>query len=50
MLKFALIDDDSKLLKDLLKMLESIFIKHDFDAEIVFHSTKINALLNYIKN
>ena len=50
MLKFALIDDDSKLLKDLYKMLESIFIKHDFDAEIVFHSTKINALLNYIKN
>ena len=50
MLKFALIDDDSKLLKGLYKMLESIFIKHDFDAEIVFHSTKINALLNYIKN
>ena len=50
MLNFALIEDDYKLLKDLYKKLESIFIKYDFDAEIVFQSTNINKLLNYVKN
>ena len=50
MLKFALIDDDKKLLIDFYKMLESIFIKHDLDAKIVFHSTNVVALLDYVKD
>ena len=50
MLNFALIEDDKKLLNDFYKMLESIFIKHNLDAEVVFHSTNISALLNYVKN
>lgn len=50
MLKFALIDDDKKLLNDFYKMLDKIFIKHDLDAKIVFHSTNVTSLLNYVKN
>ena len=50
MIKFAMIEDDKNLLNDLYKILESIFMKYDFDAEIVFYSTDVNELLNYIKN
>ena len=49
MLKFAVIDDDQKLLTDFYKMLKSIFIKHDLDAKVVFYSTNVVALLNYVK-
>ena len=49
MLKFALIDDDKKLLIDFYKMLKSIFIKHDLDAKVVFYSTNVVALLDYVK-
>lgn len=45
-----MIEDDKNLLNDLYKILESIFMKYDFDAEIVFYSTDVNELLNYIKN
>ena len=50
MLKFALIDDDKKLLIDFYKMLKSIFIKHDLDAKVVFYSTNVVALLDYVKD
>ena len=50
MLNFAIIEDDKKLLKDLYKMLESIFIKHDLDAEIGLYSSNVNALLKYVQN
>ena len=50
MLKFALIDDDRKILNDFYKMLDKIFIKHDLDAKIVFHSTNVVALLDYVKD
>ena len=48
MLSFALIEDDEKLLKDLSHILESIFMKHDLDAEVVFCTTKVNSLLSYV--
>ena len=48
MLSFALIEDDKKLLKDLSHILESIFMKHDLDAEVVFCTTKVNSLLSYV--
>ena len=50
MLNFAIIEDDKNLLNDLYKILESIFMNHDFDAEIGFYSTDVNALLKYIQN
>ena len=50
MLNFAIIEDDKKLLKELYKMLDTIFIKHDLDAKIAFYSTNVNALLNYVEN
>ena len=50
MINFAMIEDDKNLLNDLYKILESIFMKYDFDAEIGFYSTDVNELLNYIKN
>ena len=48
MLNFALIEDDLKLLKDLSHILESIFLKYDLDAQVVFCTTKVNSLLSYV--
>ncbi len=48
MLKFALIEDDKKLLEDLSQILEKIFLKHDLDAQVVFGTTKVNSLLSYV--
>lgn len=48
MLNFALIDDDKKLLYDLSHILDCIFMKHNFDAQVVFCTTKVNSLLSYI--
>ena len=48
MLKFALIEDDKKLLEDLSQILEKIFLKHDLDAQVVFGTTKVNSFLSYI--
>lgn len=49
MLNFALIEDDEKLLKNLSHKLESIFIQHDFDAEVGFQTSVVDDLLNYVK-
>lgn len=48
MLKFALCDDNFNVLDRLCKMLESIFIKNDFNASIVFRSTNASELVEYI--
>lgn len=49
MLNFVLCDDNQIILDRLSKMLESIFIKHNFDAEIIFSSTVPENTLNFIK-
>ena len=48
MLNFAIIEDDEKILKNLYRYLESIFMQHDFDAEIGIHTTNVDKLLSYI--
>ena len=50
MLKFVICDDNKNTLNQLSIMLESIFIKNDLEAEIVFKSNKESELLNYIEN
>lgn len=49
MLNFVLCDDNKVILDRLCKMLESIFIKHNFDAEIIFSSTVPENTLDFIK-
>lgn len=50
MLNFILCDDNSTILERLHKMLESLFMKHNFDAEVSFYSTKPEEILDYIKS
>lgn len=50
MLNFVLIEDDKKMLNDLSHFLESIFMQHDFDAEIGLETDNVSELLSYINN
>jgi len=50
MLSFVVCDDNKSILDRLVKMLESLFIKHNFDAEVSFASTNAEETLNYIQN
>lgn len=50
MLSFVVCDDNKSILDRLVKMLESLFIKHNFDAEVSFASISAEETLNYIKN
>ena len=48
MLNFVICDDNLNLLDRLSKILENIFIKHNFDAKIGLKTDEIDELLNYI--
>ena len=48
MIRFALCDDNVQLLSKLKEMLELIFVKHDFEASVVFYSDNTNKLLNFL--
>lgn len=50
MLKFAIIDDDTQILDNTSNMLESIFIKHDYDAEVAFKTSNVDELFSYLEN
>lgn len=50
MLSFVLCDDNKAILERLSKMLESLFMKHHFDAEVSFSSTNAESTLQYVKN
>ena len=50
MLNFVLCDDNYNVLNKLEKMLESIFITKNFDAQISFSTTKPDEFINYVKN
>ena len=49
MLNFALCDDNELALDKLKKMLDSIFVKNDIEANISFMCETPSDLLNYIK-
>lgn len=48
MIKFALCDDNPQLVSKLQEMLEKIFLKHDFDASVVFSSCDASSLLSFL--
>lgn len=50
MLNFAIVEDDINQLKNLSHMLESIFMQHDFDAQICLATINSSDILKYIKN
>lgn len=50
MFNFVLCDDNEIVLKRISKMLESIFIKNNFEAQITFESTSGEELLSFVKN
>lgn len=50
MLNFVICDDNLNILNKLSKMLESIFTKYNYDAEVVFQSDNIEEILKYVTN
>ena len=48
MLNFAICDDNINILNKFPKILEGIFIKHDYDARVGLSTDNIDLLLNYI--
>lgn len=49
MLNFVLCDDNELVLKRFNTMLNNIFTKYDFEAQVVFQSGNIDDVLNYLK-
>lgn len=50
MLNFVLCDDNITYLNKLDKILEQLFIKDSFNAQVCFKSTQAREVLNYVKN
>ena len=48
MLKFCIVEDNSKALNRLSSLLESIFMKNDLDAEVCFTTTNADELLSFV--
>ena len=48
MLKFCIVEDNLKMLNKLSSMLETIFIKNDYDAQICLKTTDPNDLIKFI--
>ena len=48
MLNFVICDDNLNILDKFSKILENIFIKHNYDAQIGLKTTDVTDLLNYI--
>ncbi len=50
MLNFVLCEDNLNILSKLESMLNNLFLKHDYEAKIVFKSDKPEEILSYIKS
>lgn len=50
MLNFCILDDNLDTVNKLSTMLNSIFVKHDFEAKITFKTSSINELLSFVQN
>ena len=48
MIKFAIIDDEPCTVKNLSHLLESIFIKYDYDANVCFETSNVDSLLKFL--
>ena len=49
MIRFVICDDNLNILDKFSSILENIFIKHNYDAEIGLKTSDIDELLDYIK-
>lgn len=50
MLNFVLCDDNLSILNKLENMLNTLFLKHDYEAKVSFKSDNANDILSYTKN
>jgi len=50
MLKFAICDDNLNILDRLEKMLDNIFIKNNFEANVSYRSSDTTDMLDYVSN
>lgn len=50
MLNFVLCDDNENILNRLDNMLNTLFLKHDYEAQITFKSNNADDVLSYIKS
>lgn len=50
MLNFVLCDDNDNILNRLDNMLNTLFLKHDYEAQITFKSNKADDVLSFIKS
>ena len=48
MLNFVVCDDNLNILNKFTKMLESIFLKNNYDATVAFQSTNANSILQFV--
>lgn len=50
MLNFVVCDDNLNILNKFTKMLESIFIKYNYDATVAFQSTEAESILTFVNS
>jgi DNA-binding LytR/AlgR family response regulator len=50
MIKFALCDDNSQILSKLVEMLNTIFIRNDYNAQVVFSTTHTDKLVDFVNH
>ena len=50
MLNFVICDDNANILNKLSKMLESIFVNHNFEAQVAFQSTSADKILDFVNS
>lgn len=50
MLSFVLCDDNLSILNRLSKMLDSLFIEHNYDAQVTFQSNDPKEIIKFLKN
>ena len=50
MLNFCILDDNIDTVNKLSHMLESIFVKHDFEAKVTCKTSNIDELLSFVEN
>lgn len=50
MFNFVVCDDNLNILNKFTKMLETIFLKHDYDATVAFQSTDADSILTFVNS
>ena len=50
MLNFAIIDDNPRSVEQMSKMLETIFMRHDFDGQLCYQTSNVDEFMSYLSN